>query len=321
MKRLLCALLILALLPLTALAAKSKAKTEVKLTGDTQLTLTAGKFELFTQPYTGDWESSDPGIAGAEPEANNKKKVRLVGYAEGEADLTLTGKKKSLTVHVTVKADETAENPVPDQIQFVIDIAIAEWKENGDTRLPDSTKTNKYLKWWGAKCGWCGVFTSYCMEQAGVPMDKEGAENKVKPLGSGDPHSIRVGGVGRFHDAFTNMERTTKFPRPGYLIIYGTAPKKGSSYNYEHIALVTDVKDLGDGVFQVSTVEGNWGKMVTRFCFLYDARNTTHENISPVPEADRTEPETFHNYTTHRYNEKSAKERPYFVYEFCQTWY
>ena len=317
MKRLICAVLVLMLLPVSgALAAKSKAKTEVKLPKELKLTLTAGKYEAYTQSFTGAWESSDPAVANAEMEANSSKKVRIVGYQPGEATLTLQGKKAAnkAVVHVTVLPDETAENPVPELIQSVLDIALAEWEEIGEVRLPSNTKNNKYLKWWGAKCGWCGVFTSYCMEKAGVPMDKEGQENKVKPLGNGDPHSIRVGGVGRFHDAFVNMERVTRIPRPGYLVIYGQRGKKGSSaYNYEHIALVSDVEDRGDGVYRICTVEGNWGQTVKRFSYLYDARNVTHENMAPLPQEEQTEPQLFHQYELH-------SDR-FFIYEFCQTWY
>lgn len=336
MKRILCALLIAALLlPASALAAqkKSKALTETKLPADLKLTLTAGKFESYTQTFTGTWESSDPDVANAEIEVNSgNKKVRIVGYKEGEATLTLTGakSKKTATVHVTVKADETAQDPVPEIIQEAIDAAIREWEENGGKNLTNEKKTNPYLKWWGAKCEWCGVFATYCLEKAGIPMAAEGDENKtakLKPGENGAPYSIRVGGVGRFKDAFINMDRATKIPRPGYLVIYGNLPKKGTASNRHHVALVTDVQDRGDGTYQVSTVEGNWdfnnvkidGKKVknavTRFCYIYDPRNVTCANISPVPEEDRTDPDLFHDYTTH------VDERPYFVYMFCQTWY
>ena len=330
MKRILCAALVLLLLPLSAFAAgKSKAKTETKLPKELKLTLTAGKFESYTQPFAGTWESSDPDVANAEIEVNSgNRKVRIIGYQPGEATLTLTGKKagNKATVQVTVTADATAEDPVPDSIRAAIDAAIQEWEENGEKNLTNEKKTNKYLKWWGAKCEWCGVFVTYCLEKAGIPMAAEGSENKpakLTPGANGAPYSIRVGGVGRFKDAFINMDRATKIPRPGYLVIYGNEPKKGTASNRHHVALVTDVSDRGDGTYQVSTVEGNFDytkpkkikNVVTRFSYVYDPRNVTRENISAVPAEEQTDPETFHNYLTHR------DERPYFVYMFCQTWY
>lgn len=329
MKRLICLLMILLLLPFSALAAKSKAKTEVKLPKELKLKLTEGKFESYTQTFQGEWESSDPDVANAEIEVNSSnKKVRIVGYSAGEATLTLKGtkSKNTATVHVTVLPDETKDRPVPDQIQAAIDIAIAEWEQNGNQNLTNEVKTNKYLKWWRAKCEWCGVFATYCLEQAGVPMAAEGDENKtgkLKPGPDGAPYSIRVGGVGRFKDAFINMDRATKIPRPGYLVIYGNNPKKGTPSNRHHVALVTDVIDRGDGTYQVFTVEGNWDfvkvkklkNVVTRFSYIYDPRNVTCQNIAPVPEEDRTDPDTFNDYVTH------VDERPYFVYMFCQTWY
>lgn len=326
MKRLLCAVLALILLPLSALAA-SKAKTVVKLPNDLKLTLTEGKFETYTQSFTGTWESSDPHVANAEIEVNSGNKiVRIEGYRAGEATLTLTGKKKTATVHVTVTEDATAEDPVPEIIQTAIDTAIQEWETNGEKNLTNEKKTNPYLKWWGAKCEWCGVFATYCLEKAGIPMAGEGDENKTNKLTpgpNGAPYSIRVGGVGRFRDAFINMDRATKIPRPGYLVIYGNAPKKGTASNRHHVALVTDVEDRGDGTYRVSTVEGNFDytkpqkikNVVTRFCYVYDPRNVTLANIAPLPEEERTEPEVYHGYLTH------LDERPYFVYMFCQTWY
>ncbi len=96
------------------------------------LTLTAGKFEAYTQSFAGAWESSDPAVANAEEEVSSNKKVRIVGYQPGEATLTLQGKKASskAVVHVTVLPDETAENPVPELIQTVLDIALAEMAGN-----------------------------------------------------------------------------------------------------------------------------------------------------------------------------------------------
>lgn len=308
MKRSLCALLLTALLltlsPVSALAAKEPPALPK------ELTLTEGRFQLFAQSFTGNWESSDPAVAGAEIDVNNKKWVRLVGLTAGEATLTLTGTKsgKTAQVRVTVLPDETAENPTPDLIQSAIDIALKEWTELDGQKLSKEPKGNKYNKWWGYAVGWCGAFAGYCLDTAGIPMDSEDAINKLKPLDSGEPHAIRAAGVPKLDTGYTNLGRVTKIPRPGYLVIYGSVK---DSYGYKHVGLVTDAVDLGDGVFRVSTVEGNMGSTVKRYCYLYDSRNMTHQNLSAVPAEEQTEAKV--NYTPH--------QDTWHVTEFCMTWY
>ena len=304
MKRLLVWALLLCLLPLSALAAKEPEK----LPG--QLTLTVGRFRLFNQGFSGTWESADPSVAGAETDVYEKKYVRIVGLKAGETTLTLTGKKKTVTVRVTVLPDETAENPVPDVIRDAVDIALREWEELGEKKLPRDIKGNKYNKWWGYAVGWCGAFAGYCLDQAGVPMETEDSAPRLKPLGHGEPHSIRAAGVPRLDTAFTNMDRVTRIPRPGYLVIYGSVK---DTYGFKHVGIVTDVvPQEEEGVYQVFTVEGNMSSTVRRYCYLYDARNMTHQNTFPVPEAMRDASSGI-EYTPHGDS--------WYVTEFCMTWY
>ena len=304
MKRFLCSLLILCLLPLTALgAAKPPSLPQ-------ELTLTAGQFRFFAQSFTGAWESSDPDVAGAEPDVNDKKNVRIIGFAPGEATLTLTGtkSKKTASVKVTVLPDETAQAPVPALIQQAIDIALKEWEELGEKKISKELRDNKYNKWWGYPVGWCGAFASYCLEKAGIPLDSEDVISKLKPLDSGEPHGVRAAGVPKLDTAYTNLGRTTKIPRPGYLVIYGSVK---DSYGYKHVGLVTQVEDMGGGLYQVTTVEGNMSSTVKRYCYLYDSRNVSHENLSALPQEMQTEPGL--HYTPH--------QNTWYVTEFCMTWY
>lgn len=276
-----------------------------------ELTLTAGQFQLFSQGFTGVWESSDPAVAGAELDVNDKKNVRLIGFSAGEATLTLTGTRSNKTaqVKVTVLADESAQNPVPDVIQKVIDIAVAEWTEVGGQALSKEKKGNKYVKWWGYdNIGWCGAFAGYCLDTAGVPLEKEDSIRKLKPLENGDPHGIRAAGVPKIDTGYTNLGRTTKIPRPGYLVIYGSVK---DTYGYKHVGIVTDVQDYGEGLYKVTTVEGNMGSTVKSYCYLYDARNVEHENLAALPAEEQTEANV--NYTPH--------QNTWYVTEFCATWY
>ena len=104
------------------------------------------------------------------------------------------------------------------------------------------------------------------------------------------------------------MERTTKIPRPVYLVIYGSV---NDSYGYKHVGLVTGVEDRGDGVYLVSTVEGNLSNTVKRFSYLYNSRSVNHENMAALPAEEQTEPGV--QYTPH--------QATWYVTEFCMTWY
>lgn len=306
MKRVICLCLLLALClsPLTGLAA-TKTPDLPK-----ELTLTAGQFKLFAQSFTGNWESSDPAVAGAELDINDKKLVRLIGFEAGEATLTLTGtkSKKTAQVKVTVLPDETAGAETPELLQKAIEIGLAECAELGGKALSQEPKANKYTKWWGFACGWCGAFANYCMDTAGVPLEPSDTYRKLKPTADGAPHGVREAAVPKLDTGFANMERVTKIPRPGYLVIYGSAK---DSYGFKHVGIVTDVQDQGDGVYLVSTVEGNMSKTVKRYCYLYDSRNLTHQNMSPAPQEVQTEADV--QYTPH--------QDKWFVTEFCMTWY
>jgi len=305
MKKLIAFALLVCLLPLSALAAREPDKLPGKIS------LKAGEYRLFAQGFTGNWESSDPAVAGAETDVYENKYVRIVGLQPGEATLTLRGAKsgKTAEVQVTVLPDETAENPVPDLIAQAIDIALREWEETGGRSLPKDIKGNKYNKWWGYAVGWCGAFVGYCLDKAGVPLEPEESAPKLKPLPDGAPHSIRAAGVPRLDTAFTNMERVTRIPRPGYLVIYGSVK---DTYGFKHVGLVTDVVALEDGVYRVYTVEGNVSSTVRRYCYLYDSRNMEHDNMSAVP-AEEQDADDGIEYTPH--------QNTWYVTEFCMTWY
>ena len=306
MKRMICFALLLALCvsPLSALAAKEPPALPK------EFTVRAGQFQLFKQSFTGVWESSDPAVAGAEPDVNDKKMVRLIGFQAGEAILTLTGTKtnKTAQVKITVLPEENAEAETPELLQKAVEIGLREWEELGGKSLPQEPRNNKYTKWWGYACGWCGAFAGYCLDTAGVPLESEDIINKRKPLDSGAPHGVKAAGVPKLNTGYTNMGRVTKLPRPGYLVIYGSVK---DSYGYKHVGLVTDVQALEDGKYLVSTVEGNMSSTVKRYCYVYDARNVDHKNMASAPQEVQTDARI-------QYNPHQAD---WYVTEFCMTWY
>ena len=269
--------------------------------------LQPGERKEFSLPFQGYWESDAPEIAEGEENA-------ILAHEEGEAILALIaydGSREAL-IRVQVKADD-----VPAVIRSAIDIAIREWDELDEKKLPQDPKGNKFTKWWKYACGWCGAFASYCLDQAGVPLEPTDTYRKLKPREGGIPYGIREAAVPKLYTGFENMERLTDIPRPGYLVIYGA---KGY-YDFVHVGLVTDVIDRGGGVYQLFTVEGNMGSTVKRYSFLYDSKaESKQKNLSLLPEAEWLEPEIYH-YDEPRRTKNGGKYYNWFVNVFCQTWY
>lgn len=313
MKRLLIALLGLALLPFHALALDDLPD---------QLTLAPGESRDFVLPFAGYWESDAPEVADAQGGT-------VTAYDEGFAVLALiseTGDEWTVEVEVTPGAAET-DDGVPALIRRAIGIGLQEWAEADGRAFPRSdtnkpAQGNKYTKWWGYDCGWCGAFANYCLDTAGVPLEPSDTYKKLTPLGHGDPHGVREAAVPKLDTGFTNLDRVTQTdPRPGYLVIYGYRDhKQQSAYAFVHVGLITDVKDLGGGKFLLSTVEGNLSNRIKRFTYVYDANAAadkskpnakTNLNMSDAPAEAQTEPGV--QYTPHQ---------PYwYVTEFCRTWY
>lgn len=311
-KRLLCLLLALALLPWSALAATKKNANKNVDGLPAELTLTAGKFQSFKLSYTGEWQNSDPDVVHVEKDVtSNEKRVRITAYKPGKATLSFKTTKaktpKTAVIEVTVLPEE-AYDGVPEMIQDAIRIGVKEWKSANGKTFQQSPKNNPYTKWWGYACGWCGAFCGYCLATAGVPMEPSDTYKRVKPTGNGEPHSIREAAVQKLDTGFTNMERTTKIPRPGYLVIYG----QRGSYAYKHVALVTSVEDRGDGSYTICTVEGNLASRIKRVSYIYTLTAPDNQNMSTLPKSEQTDGKTF-QYTLHQKN--------WYVTEFCQTWY
>ena len=176
----------------------------------------------------------------------------------------------------------------PALIRSVLDIAYSEWESVGGANLPDS---NKYTKWRNNyKWGWCNGFITWCMLEAGVPMDdydyfKEAAKSTADGFVPVEGvHYSKESSVGKLLPAFQMMNRTTMVPQPGYLLVYGASYSR-----YIHVGMVYDVQALGDGKYRITTIEGNMNHTVKMFIHDYDMNAADKEkNLSVVPEAEQT---------------------------------
>ena len=293
-KRFFCILLILCSLPFCTLA---EALPD-------SLTMKAGESLSFALPFSGSWDSDAPDVAYAEGDT-------VYALAQGWAQLVLMDGENEFVVDLEVT------DPVPAVIRDAIEIALSQWEEVGEKRLDKTKRGNKYIKWWGYEnIGWCGAFVGYCLDTAGVPLEPSDNWRKVKPLEGGVPYSLREAGVPKLRTGFTNMERITNIPRPGYLIIFGA---KGY-YEDVHVGMITDAVDKGNGIYQIFTVEGNiGGGTVKRFSFLYDANaEDVKTNMSYLPEEEWVV-EGVH-YEGPRQTKANGKKHNWYVTAICQTW-
>lgn len=75
-------------------------------------------------------------------------------------------------------------------------------------------------------------------------------------------------------------------PKPGYLVIYGVR----SSTPYTHVAIVESVRDLGGGLYELTTIEGNLNSTVRRINYRYKREPQAQiYNMSVVPENEITQ--------------------------------
>lgn len=292
MKKILVSLLIIALLlPLVASADDET---------DTVRTLLPNEQYLIRTELKGEWISNAPEIAEVDDGG------LVTALSEGEAAVTLSNKGKT----VLTRSFRINKNPdVPAEINDAIDLAVSEWEIASGSGFK---RNNKYTIWYcgpNAIFGWCGAFTSYSLGEAGVPQAPTDTYSKLTPLPDGQPYGVREAGVPKLLTGYTNLDRTTNIPRPGYLVIYGDR----GGYKTKHVGLVTRVEDRGDGVYLLETVEGNLSSRIKRLTYLYDSKTKDPQrNMSMLPEDEQTNSEIF------QYRLSSEDWR---VTAFAQTWY
>jgi len=234
----------------------------------------------------------------------------MTGIAPGEATVTCELADGTHTYQVTVGDDQ-----LPETIKNYVYVLNREFYSVKRAKLP---KYNQYAKWYyGRKkeVGWCAVFTIYCANASGnLPVGEKEVDTETPPI----VQYFREGQVGNQYDSFSSINRFVDVPKPGYLVIYADM---SNAYRTVHIGSVTNVKDMGDGLYAVTTVEGNMSNSVKSYCYLYDSNKTNHMigtedrnrlqyNMAELPEDQQTDPLVQYELHTDHWS----------VFGFCQTW-
>ena len=188
--------------------------------------------------------------------------------------------------------------------------ARAEFEKHPFEKLP---KANEYTQWYyqdKREIGWCSVFQIYCAYHSGVQLIKYKQDATVE---DGDVISAMEGRVGNVYYAFDQhgrwqqADKMEAIPRPGYIIIYGV---RGST-PYTHVGIVETVKELGDGKYEMTTVEGNINSTIKRMNYIYDATpDQKYYNMSEIPEDQITRENC--QYTVHK--------KDWYITGFGNTW-
>ena len=115
----------------------------------------------------------------------------------------------------------------PELIRDVLNIAYHEWETVGGA---NTDSPNKYTKWRNNyKWGWCNGFITWCMMEAGVPMDDyDTIRQAAKASEDGfyhvdGVHYSKESSVGKLLPAYQMLDRTTMVPQPGFLLVYGAS--------------------------------------------------------------------------------------------------
>ncbi|MDO5299918.1 MAG: CHAP domain-containing protein [Clostridia bacterium] len=188
--------------------------------------------------------------------------------------------------------------------------ARAQFELHPFEKLP---KANDYTKWYyhdKREIGWCSVFQIWCAYHSGLQLIryKQGVEAAPDLC-----ISAMEGRVGNVYLAFEEQGRWLQadeieaVPKPGYLVIYGV---RGST-PYTHVAIVESVTELGDGVYELTTIEGNVNSTIKRMNYRYDATpKQKYYNMSVVPEGEITRENC--QYT--------LQKDTWYVTGFAKTW-
>ena len=192
---------------------------------------------------------------------------------------------------------------------FVL-LARKQLETNGWVKLP---KNNEYTKWFyqdNREIGWCSVFQIWCAYHSGLQLVKHKQDVTVAPDDVISAMEGRVGNVYYAFDAHGRWQQADKveaIPKPGYIVIYG---KRGST-PYTHVGIVESVKELGEGMYELTTVEGNVNSTIKRMNYRYDATpKKKYYNMSVIPEEEITRENC--QYTLHN--------KEWYITGFGNTW-
>ncbi len=205
--------------------------------------------------------------------------------------------------------DLTFPPEMPETARLFVLTARAQFEKHPFELLP---KNNDYTRWYyhdEREIGWCSVFQLWCAYHSGMTLIRWNQEDTLSP---GDCFSAMEGRVGNVYKAFERRGRWLDgtegaVPKPGYLVIYGV---QGST-PYTHIAIVESVTDLGNNLYELTTVEGNLGSRIRRLNFRYNAMPAKkYRNMSAIPE----------NEVQRENVQIKLQADNWYITGFCQTW-
>lgn len=206
--------------------------------------------------------------------------------------------------------DLTFPEDMPLEARNFVRFARAQFEKHPFEKLP---KANEYTQWYyhdKREIGWCSVFQIYCAYHSGLQLVKDKQDVTLAPDAVFSAMEGRVGNVYYVFKAknrWLQADQMEAVPKPGYLVIYGV---RGST-PYTHVAIVESVTELGDGLYELTTIEGNVNSTIKRMNYRYDATpKKKYYNMFAIPEGEITRGNC--QYT--------LQKDSWYVNGFCATW-
>ena len=186
---------------------------------------------------------------------------------------------------------------IPAAIQQVLDYAYEQLVETNGKNLKEK---NKFTKWRNDYTfEWCGGFVTWCMLEAGIPMEEK---NKIQDGEVEGLFHVKEAGVGKLYEGYARLNRITRVPQKGFIAVYGNEGSGGST-PYYHVGLVYDVEKLSEGMYRITTIEGNVkGHTIRMYTRDYDLnlasdKKQKQKDMPLVPVEERTrEEDTLFSY-------------------------
>ena len=181
---------------------------------------------------------------------------------------------------------------IPAAIQQMLDYAYEQLIETDGKNLKEK---NKFTKWRNNYTfEWCGGFVTWCMLEAGIPMEEK---NRIQDGEVEGLFHVKEAGVGKLYDGYARLNRITRVPQKGFIIVYGNEGSGGST-PYYHVGLVYDVEKLENGLYRITSIEGNVkGHTIRMYTRDYDLnlasdKKQKKNDMPLVPEEERDREET-----------------------------
>ena len=242
-----------------------------------------------------------------------------------DTSAAFASKGKAAPTSLPPEVPEEVLQEIPQTIRDVLDLAYSELMEVNGQELK---KKNKYTKWRNNyEWGWCGGFITWCMLENGVPMFEENKAPKEEVPGL---VHMKAAGVGKIYTGYERMNRLSFIPQKGFIAVFGNTDKKYGVSEFYHVGLVYDVERLPDGAYRITTIEGNvtlnfTDEDGTRYKAGHTVRMYTRDyrpdaekkkdDLTLVPEEERTEPESVTFSYDYTYNNPSM-----YISYFLMPW-